>query len=292
MADIRERFVPTNGINLHVLEAGPQDGPMILFLHGFPDCCYAWDKQLAYFADLGYFVVAPDQRGYNLSDKPEGIEAYRLEELAADAIGLIDFYQRSKVYLVGHDLGGLVSWWTCAHYPERFHKMVIMNCPHPNLMKANLVGNVKQMQKSWYVYFFQIAVAPEKMVSKNNFAWPVNVLGKTSRPGTFTLEELEKYREAFAQPGACQAMINWYRAFVPTVLENEAALKIAVPTLIFWGKNDSALVAEQAESSAGYCENGQVIYFDDATHWVQHEEYERINPAIKRFFPCDSSLID
>jgi len=284
MAEIRERFIKTNGVNLHVLEAGPQEGPMIVFLHGFPDCCYAWRRQLRYFADRGYLAVAPDQRGYNLSDKPDGVEPYSPDELARDVVGLIESYGRKQVFLVGHDLGGMVSWWTAAHYPERFKRLVIMNCPHPNVIKENLFSNVKQMQKSWYVFFFQVPRAPEKMVSAHNFSWPVNVLGKTSRPGTFTSEELEEYRKAFAQPGSCQAMINWYRAFVPLFYENQESLRIAVPTLVLWGANDTALVREQAQTSADFCESSRVVYFEDATHWVQHEEAEKINPMVEEFF--------
>ena len=112
MAELRERFIETNGIKLHVMEAGPADGPMIMFLHGFPEFWFAWRKQIGYFADKGYLVVVPDQRGYNLSDKPEGIAAYKTDELAKDVIGLIDFYGRDQIYLVGHDWGASVSWWT------------------------------------------------------------------------------------------------------------------------------------------------------------------------------------
>lgn len=284
MAKIRERFIMTNGVNLHVLEAGPQDGPMVVFLHGFPDCCYAWRRHLQYFADRGYLAIAPDERGYNLSDKPEGVKSYSPDELARDVVGLIESYGREQVFLVGHDLGGMVSWWTTAHYPERIKRLVIMNCPHPNVIRQNLFGNVKQMQKSWYVYFFQIQRAPEKMLSANNFSWPVNVLGKTSRPGTFSEEELEEYRKAFAQPGSAEAMVNWYRALVPRFFELQDPLKITVPTLVLWGVNDTALVPEQAQESAAYCEESRVVYFEDATHWVHHEEAEKINPMLEEFF--------
>jgi pimeloyl-ACP methyl ester carboxylesterase len=285
--DIRDRFVTTNGVRLHVLEAGPENGPMIVFLHGFPDCCYAWRRQLEYFSDLGYLVVAPDQRGYNLSDKPPGVEAYHPHELARDLVGLIEAYRRDQIFLVGHDLGGMVSWWAAAQYPERFKRLVIMNCPHPHVMRTNLFGNVDQMQKSWYIFFFQVPQAPEKMVSAHDFSWPVNVLGKTSRPGTFSREELEEYRRAFAQPGSCEAMINWYRAFVPLFFETEAPLNISVPTRIFWGVKDAALVRELAVLSAEYCQDARVIYFEDATHWVQHEESDKINPVIYDFFRED-----
>jgi len=197
---------------------------------------------------------------------------------------LIEAYGRQQVLLAGHDLGGLVSWWIAAHHPERVRRMVIANCPHPHVMNNNLFANVCQMQKSWYVFFFQLQRAPEKMLAAHNFSWPVNVLGKTSRPGTFTPEELEKYRQAFSQPGASQAMVNWYRAFIPQLMNNDEPLTIAVPTLILWGTNDSALVKELAAQSAAYCEDGRVVYFEEATHWVQHEEAEKINPVMEDFF--------
>jgi len=192
MAELRERFIETNGIKLHVMEAGPADGPMIMFLHGFPEFWFAWRKQIGYFADKGYLVVVPDQRGYNLSDKPEGIAAYKTDELAKDVIGLIDFYGRDQIYLVGHDWGASVSWWTALKYPERIKRMVIMNVPHPKVMNRNMLTNPKQMQRSWYIFFFQLPNAPEKLGSANNFEWPVSVLAESSRPGTFKPEELEE----------------------------------------------------------------------------------------------------
>jgi len=156
MSDLRERFIETNGVSLHVMESGPKDGPLVMFLHGFPEFWYAWRKQIGYFADKGYLVVTPDQRGYNLSDKPEDIAAYKIDELAKDIIGLIDAYGRDKIFLVGHDWGASVSWWVALKYPERIKKLVIMNVPHPKVMAKNLFGNPRQMQRSWYIFYFQL----------------------------------------------------------------------------------------------------------------------------------------
>ncbi|HOG12549.1 MAG TPA: alpha/beta hydrolase, partial [Smithellaceae bacterium] len=143
--DLRERCIETNGIKLHVMESGPSDGPMILFLHGFPEFWYAWRKQIGYFADRGCLVVAPDQRGYNASDKPAGVAAYNIDELAKDIIGLIDAYGRKQVFLVGHDWGASVSWWVALKYPSRVEKLAILNVPHPKVMARNLFANQRQM---------------------------------------------------------------------------------------------------------------------------------------------------
>jgi len=183
MVELRERFIETNGIKIHLMEAGPQDGPIIMFLHGFPEFWYAWRKQIGYFADKGYLVVVPDQRGYNLSDKPEGIASYKADELAKDAVGIIDFYGRDQIYLVGHDWGASVSWWIALKYPARIKRLVIMNIPHPKIMNANLLTNPKQMQNSWYMFFFQLPNAPEKLGSANNFEWPLGVLAENQQTG-------------------------------------------------------------------------------------------------------------
>ena len=174
--DLRERYIETNGVKLHVMESGPADGPMVLFLHGFPEFWYAWRKQIGYFAERGYLVVVPDQRGYNLSDKPKGIAPYKIDELAKDAIGLIDFYKRDKVFLVGHDWGAAVSWWVAIKYPERISRLVIMNVPHTLVFRKHLFGTQKQMEKSWYIFYFQIPGAVEVFASANDFQWPLDLI--------------------------------------------------------------------------------------------------------------------
>ena len=282
MVELRERFVETNGIKIHLMEAGPQDGPMIMFLHGFPEFWYAWRKQIGYFADKGYLVVAPDQRGYNLSDKPEGIASYKADELAKDAVGIIDFYGRDQIYLVGHDWGASVSWWIALKYPERIKRLVIMNIPHPKVMNANLLTNPKQMQNSWYMFFFQLPNAPEKLGSANNFEWPVSVLAETSKPDTFKPEELEEYRKAYAQPGAFSAMVNWYRAMLQCRNQPPDSFRITMPLLILWGVDDVNILQEQAEQSLEYCDQASLVKLD-CTHWIQHEEPDRVNQMIGEF---------
>jgi len=281
--DLRERFIKTNGIKLHVMEAGPQDGQMILFLHGFPEFWYAWRKQIHYFAQKGYLVVAPDQRGYNLSDKPQGIASYKIDELAKDIVGLIDAYGRKQIFLVGHDWGASVSWWVALKYPDRIKKLVIMNVPHPKVMAKTMFTNPKQMEKSWYIFYFQLPGAVEKFASANNYAWPVQLLASSGRQGAFTQEELEEYRKAFMQPGAFSAMVNWYRAMIQTQQEPPTSLDVTMPMLFLWGMKDIALMSEMADDSMVYCKQGKLIKFPEATHWIQHEEADRVNALIEEF---------
>lgn len=282
--DFRERFIETNGVKLHVMEAGPQDGPMILFLHGFPEFWYAWRKQLQYFADKGYLVVAPDQRGYNLSDKPEGVAAYKIDELAKDIIGLIDAYGRKQIFLVGHDWGASVSWWVALKYPERIKKLVILNVPHPKVMAKHVFTDTEQMKKSWYIFYFQIPGAVDHLAASGNYEWVIQLITTSANPGAFTSQELEEYRKAFKQPGAFTAMVNWYRAMVQTKQEPPKSFDVTMPMILMWGEEDVAMLTEMADQSMAYCKEGCLIKFPGTSHWIQHEQAAKINPLIEDFF--------
>ncbi len=275
--------IETNGIRLNVVQAGPEDGPLLILLHGFPEFSYGWRKQIPYLASAGYRVWAPDQRGYNVSDKPEGIAAYSLDQLAADVIGLIDAAGQEKAYLVGHDWGGAVAWWTAANYPDRLEKMVILNVPHGAVLQKNLRKNFTQLRKSWYFFFFQIPWLPETMARQQNWKRSVQSLKNSSRPGTFTADDLDQYRRAWSQPQAYRSMINWYRAMLQKPPSPPANSRITVPTLLIWGAKDRFLGRELAQPSIDRCDDGRLVFIEEATHWVQHEEPEQVNELISAF---------
>ena len=140
MTDIKleEQFIKTNNIRLHTVMAGPKSGPPVILLHGFPEFWRGWGKQLPALVEAGCRVIIPDQRGYNLSDKPKGAKYYGVDMLVDDIIGLIDALEYEKVNLVGHDWGAVVAWTLAIKYPERLHKLSIMNVPHPAVMKPLL----------------------------------------------------------------------------------------------------------------------------------------------------------
>jgi epoxide hydrolase 4 len=163
-------MIKTNGVNLHVVQVGPENGPLAILLHGFPEYWRGWKNQLDPLAEAGYWVIAPDQRGYNLSDKPKGVNAYQVSTLAADVVGLIDVLGREKAYLVGHDWGAAVAWEVAIRYPQRLEKLAILNVPHPDVMQKFLLSNMHQVRKSWYIFFFQIPGLPEWTMSRNNYA--------------------------------------------------------------------------------------------------------------------------
>jgi pimeloyl-ACP methyl ester carboxylesterase len=211
------------------------------------------------------------------------VAAYSLDELVADVIGLIDAAGEERVYLVGHDWGAAVAWWTANTHPERLHKLVILNVPHPNTMKRTLRTNFAQLRKSWYIFFFQLPWLPEALIRANQWRGAKQSLLSSSRPGTFSQEELAGYVAAWSQPGAFTAMINWYRAMFRTKIKPLPSKRITVPTLLIWGAQDFALGREMAQPSINRCDDGRLVFIEEAGHWVQHEEPERVNDLLLGF---------
>jgi pimeloyl-ACP methyl ester carboxylesterase len=276
--------VITNGVRLHVVSAGDPANPLVILLHGFPEFWYGWRHQIPALAGAGYYVLAPDQRGYNLSDKPAGLDAYALPELAADVVGLIDWAGRDQALLVGHDWGAEVAWWTALTHPQRVRRLGILNVPHPSVMVKTLRTNPAQMLRSWYIGFFQIPGLPEWLLSQNNAEGLALALLRSSRPGSFTDRDIPFYVEAWRQPGALTAMLNWYRSIAQRPPESLTDSRVRVPTLIQWGRNDIALVPDMAEASLAYCDDGRLITYDEATHWLQHDVPEAVNARLLEFF--------
>ncbi len=283
MIELRDAYVLTNGVALHVVQAGPEDGPLVLLLHGFPEFWYGWHEHIEALANAGLRVWVPDQRGYNLSDKPTGVGAYQLDTLARDITGLIDAAGCERAYIAGHDWGANVAWWLGMRYPDRVAKLVTLNVAHPAVMQRALRHNSQQMRKSWYIFFFQLPWLPEMMMQRDNYAFGVRSLKGSSLPGTFSAEAINSYREAWKQQGALTGMINWYRAIVQRQPASGNA-RITPPTMLIWGKLDRFLGSEMAQPSIDLCDRGRLVFFDDATHWVQHEKAAEVSQLLLDFF--------
>lgn len=280
----RHRTIATNGVRLHAVEAGPESGPLLILLHGFPEFWYGWRNQIEPLAAAGFRVLAPDQRGYNTSDKPKGIPAYNLDTLALDILGLIDDAGVRKARVVGHDWGGAVAWWLGMKHPDRIEKLALLNIPHPMVMRRTLRRSPEQLLKSHYMFFFQLPWLPERSFRALRFALPANALRTSSRPGTFGEPDLDRYREAWARPGAATAMIHWYRAILRSRPERLPSLRVSVPTLLLWGTEDRFLSREMAQPSIDLCDDGRLEFFEGTSHWIQHEEPERVNTRLIGFF--------
>jgi pimeloyl-ACP methyl ester carboxylesterase len=169
-------------------------------------------------------------------------------------------------------------------HPERLERLALLNCPHPRVLRHALKSNRAQRKKSWYIFYYQLPWLPERTMAKDDFAFARKALTATSRRGTFSPEDLARYREAWSQPGALTAMINWYRAALRRPAARPESPRVTVPTLLLWGVRDRFLGRELAQPSLDLCDQGRLVFLDDATHWLQHEEPERVVALLKEFF--------
>jgi len=268
---------------------GPENGTPVVLLHGFPQFHYGWKDQIPTLVKAGFYVIVPDQRGYNLSDKPKRISAYDVDILAKDVIGLFDHFGIQKAKLVGHDWGAVVAWTVAINQPERVEKLAILNVPHPDVMTDFVLKNSAQRKKSWYVFFFQIPLYVEWILSKNNFEYLGGMLTRSGRKNTFTNADLFEYKKAWSQKGALTGMLNWYRAALQRGLryafsrKKSPARRVHVPTMMLWGKRDIALSVDMAQPSIELCDQGELTIYEKSTHWVQHDVSAEVNKKLIGF---------
>jgi pimeloyl-ACP methyl ester carboxylesterase len=287
--NLEKQFVDLGDVTLHVVMAGAKDGKPLILLHGFPEFWYCWRKQIPYLAEKGFRVIVPDQRGYNLSDKPKKIADYKIGLLAQDVVNLATALGHERFHLVGHDWGAAVAWWTALLFPERLHKLAILNVPFPSVMNQELSqGNWQQLLKSWYIVYFQIPYLPEWSMSVDDFAPIVRSMMESGKEGSFSPEEMEDYKRAWAQPRALRSMVNWYRAAGQSATDSSPSssrqVQIMPETLILWGEQDKFLGKELAEKSLEVCRDGRLIFYPNATHWLQIDEADAVNQELESFF--------
>ena len=277
------RYATVNGVRLHYVEYGK--GPLILLLHGFPECWYAWRYQLPALAEAGYRVVAPDLRGYNLSDKPRGVHAYRMECFIGDVKGLIQTLGEDRAIVVGHDWGGVIAWQLAISEPQMVKKLIILNAPHPQRYLEAL-KTPGQLLRSWYVLFFQLPWLPELMIRSFGFAGlRQRLLNEPVHADAFDEVTVKVYQRALAQPGALTASLNYYRAGFRSLVRGlrPNIQPIEMPTLVIWGEQDRYLGADLLEGLEPWVKDLTVERFADASHWVQAEVPERVNERMLQF---------
>jgi pimeloyl-ACP methyl ester carboxylesterase len=276
---LREGYAEVGGdVTLHYVEAG--DGPLVVLLHGFPEFWYGWRLQIAPLAAAGFRVVAPDLRGYNLSSKPDGVGPYGADDLAADIRGLIQERGAESARVVGHDWGGTAAWTLAMNHPEVVDRLVTLDAAHPRKLNEGL-RHPSQLRRSWYFFYFQLPDLPEHHVQANDWEFFKDFLRDAQPP--YAPEELERYVEAWSQPGAAAAMINYYRH---AVRHSAGEIRpISAPTLVIWGEQDRYLGPDLAEPHDEDVPNlDRVERLPDASHWVHHDEAERVNELLIDFF--------
>ena len=272
-----------HGLRLHAVCAGPASGELVVLLHGFPDFWYGWRKQIPVLAAAGYRVIAPDQRGYNSSDKPAGRRAYGIEAIGEDVLGILALLGHARAHVVGHDWGAIIAWWLAIRHPTRLSSVVPMNVPHPLVMDRHLKRDPLQVARSWYIFFFQLPSAPEWLLSRDGARPFARFVAESANPGSFPEEVLEIYREAWLQPGAMTAMLNWYRGVVLARPPVPRDVRVRVPALVIWGANDLVLERSMAAESVELCDQGRLELISDASHWVKDDCPNRVNALLLEF---------
>ena len=294
MTEIRTTRIglPT-GVTLKVALGGAEDADPILFLHGFPESHRTWRHQLQSLA-ADFRVVAPDQRGFGGSDKPEGVEEYETSKPVADLIALADALGIESFTLVGHDWGGAAAWLAALKHPDRVKRLVIVNAPHPLIFQRSLIDDEAQRAASQYIRAFRtpgFETAIEAMGWETFFG---KSFGAHVDLRLVPDAEREAYIHDWSQPGAMAAMLNWYRASsieVPEVGE-KARLpvwthapfpKLRMPVLVVCGLRDKALLPVQLEGLHDLVEDLRIVVEPDAGHFIPWERPEVVTQAIRDF---------
>lgn len=278
----RHDYVQANGLRFHYVTAG--EGPLLLLLHGFPQFWYGWRHQIPALAKR-FRVVAPDLRGYNETEKPRRVRDYRVDVLASDVVALTAALGEKAAYVAGHDWGGAVAWVAAANHPDVVTKLAILNCPHPGQMRKHLFTNPRQLLKSWYMFFFQLPWLPERRILKDD-ASLVKVIfrGLARNKAAFSDADLAEFKKAIQVPGAMKAALAYYRAAFryPWVGPKH---KIAAPTLVIWGENDTALGKELTYGQESFVRGAyRIEYIPECSHWVNEERPEAVNELLLEFF--------
>ena len=282
---MRERFVDSGGVRIHVVEEGPEDGKPVLFVHGFPEFWWSWRHQLSACAEAGYRAVAMDLRGFGVSDRPDDVAAYALANSLGDVTAVIDSLG-GRAAVVSHDWGGALGWAYASLVADRVERVVVMNAPHPNAY-ADLATSLSQLQASWYMFFFQFQGVAEEVLSRNGFellrAWFYDTA--TVKLGD---DEIARYIELFSRPGALTAGLNWYRANVPPasyLSEQRLELPaITCPAMLLWGLDDAYLTFELGRRAGEFCTGPFVLHaLPDTGHWIQQERPDEVNELLLDF---------
>ena len=268
-------------VRLRVTLAGPVQGPLVVLLHGFPECAGSWRSVQQAIARAGFRVAAPDMRGYGGSGRPSGVASYAVQRLVGDVAGLISAMGRPRAHVVGHDWGGVVAWWTAMLRPDVVERLGIVNAPHP-VGYSQALRTPEQLRRAWYVFFFQLPWLPERVLAARDFAFARSDF----TPDHIAKDEIDRCVDALRPEGAPAAAIAYYRAQMRGSLFGGAPtpVRIAAPVLVQWGEKDRFLVPSLADPPPEWVPNVQVIRLPEATHWAPIDAAGEVAQNLERFF--------
>jgi len=301
---MKHHTIDIENVNIHYVEAGANNREhaprkTMVFLHGFPEYWGTWHAQLDYFAE-DYRVIAADLPGYNLSDKPKDQSFFEVPNLIQFMAKFIQsVVPEEKIILVAHDWGGAIAWPLAAFFPQLIDKLIILNAAHPSTFTREMIQNPEQRQKSEYIHEL---IAPDAVarVSANHYQYLKEKIFAGMRQGTLNSAQRQAYQHVWAQPGAVNGMLQYYRA-MPQLAPSEKVksdngeqvmtpaqmkipnIRISCPTLVLWGEKDQAFVIENVVGVEEYMPNVRIKRFPNASHWLQHELPDEVNREIVNF---------
>ena len=283
-----------NGIRLHYASAGPSGAPLLLFLHGFPEFWFEWQAQLSEFGG-DYFAVAPDLRGFNLSDQPADVAQYRARHIVEDIRQLVAQLGYDKFILVAHDWGGAIAWNFAIALPQQLHRLIIINAPHPYLFAKALEHDPQQQAASDYMNWLR-AEGSEQALANNDFALLEGFFSRMGKADWFAGAVREQYHACWAR--GLRGGVNYYRAspLHPAIAQqpspaaltlDKESLRVHVPTRVIWGEQDHALPKSLLDGLDGLVADHRIERIPDGSHWVVHEQPERVNQLLRQFLSDD-----
>jgi pimeloyl-ACP methyl ester carboxylesterase len=276
-----EGYLQANGVRLHYVAAG--DGPLVLLLHGFPEFWYSWRAQLPALAAAGHRAVALDLRGYNLSDKPA--YGYDVATLSADIREAISALGEREADVIGHDWGGGVAWVFAMREPDYLRRLAIINAPHPATLLRDALRHPRQLARSAYMGFFQLRGLAESAIRRDDYALIRRTFRAADRGRAWlTEDDIQRFVEAIARPGALSAALEYYRRLPREDLGAASPARvITAPTLILWGELDPYLGPELVDAARPFVRDPRIQRFPTAGHWLNQQEPERVNAALIEF---------
>lgn len=293
-----QRISLSTGVDLDVAIAGDPANPALIFLHGFPESHRTWRHQFAEFA-RDYHVIAPDQRGYAGSSKPEGVENYAADKPVADLLALADALGVDRFTLVGHDWGGAIAWLAALRHPDRVARLVIINAPHPLIFQRSMFDGSGQRRASQYMRFLRDTTIDQGLIGKGLEAFFDSIFVK-HLVSAVAGHDRAAYLDEWGHPGAMTAMLNWYRAgsfIVPETDDTETKCPdwvnapfppVQPPTLVIWGMQDKALMPVQLEGLDALVPHLTIVRVPDAAHFVPWEDPESVNRAMRAWLAENS----
>ena len=272
--DSERTEIPVGDEVFDALAAGPADGELVLLLHGFPQSSWQWRSQLSALGDAGYRAVAPDQRGYSPRARPEGVDHYRADRLAADVLAIADWLGGHHFHLVGHDWGAAVAWQLAGRHPGRLRSLTAVSVPHPMALAEALASpSGDQLARSSYINLFRTPEVPERLLLADEGA---GLRALFANSGYHDREAVEHYVALLLEPGALTAALNWYRAIDPLVVLGLEP--VTTPTLFVWSTDDPAIGREAADACAAHVAGPyRFEVLEGVSHWIPEDAPEDLN---------------